>query len=315
MATSLADLSASSKGSSRALTAGIGCYLIWGFVPLAFQVMGRLGVGSWELLAHRTLWGAPTALALVLIARQGRQVIAAFSNVRVMAWLLLSSALIAANWTIFITAVNSGHVLEGSFGYYITPLLNMASGALFFRERIDRIGIISMGLAAVGVGFQALALGHLPLVSLALAVSFGGYGVVRKQVQADAQTGLFIECLLLSLPGAIYLAWLANHGLGHFTASRETALWLMAAGPITALPLALFSWCARRLPLSTMAFLQFIGPTIGFGIGIAQHETFTPLHAVSFAFIWGGAAVFAWGAWRRSRIALRAQDIIEAPAE
>jgi chloramphenicol-sensitive protein RarD len=298
-----------------ALLAGIGCYLIWGFVPLAFQVMGRLGVGSWEILAHRTLWGAPTALLLVLIARQGRQVMAAFTNRRVLAWLTLSSALIAANWAIFITAVNSGHVLEGSFGYYITPLLNMASGALFFRERIDRIGIISMGLAAVGVAFQALALGHMPLVSLALAISFGGYGVVRKQVQADAQTGLFIECLILSVPGLAYLAWLAGQGAEHFTASPATALWLMAAGPITALPLALFSWCARRLPLSTMAFLQFIGPTIGFAIGIAEHEPFTTLHATSFAFIWGGAAIFAWGAWRRSRLALRAQDIVEAAAE
>ena len=303
-------------GDSRlAVTAGIGCYLIWGFVPLAFQVMGRLGVGSWEILSHRTLWGAPTALLLVLIARQGRQVMRVFSNPKVLAWLLLSSGLIAANWAIFITAVNSGRVLEGSFGYYITPLINMASGALFFRERVDRIGVISMGLAAVGVAFQALALGHLPLISLALALTFGGYGLVRKKVQADAQTGLFLECLLLSVPGVIYLAWLANQGLGHFTASTETALWLMAAGPITALPLALFAWCARRLPLSTMAFMQFIGPTIGFGIGIAQKEPFTALHAVSFAFIWGGALIFAWGAWRRSRLALRAQAIVEAPAE
>jgi chloramphenicol-sensitive protein RarD len=277
--------------------------------------MGHLGVGAWEILAHRTLWGAPTALVLVLIARQGRQVMGVFRNRKVLAWLVLSSALIAANWAIFITAVNSGRVLEGSFGYYITPLLNMASGALFFRERIDRIGLISMGLAAVGVAFQAVALGHLPLISLALALSFGGYGVVRKQVQADAQTGLFIECLLLSVPGVIYLAWLGNQGLGHFTASTDAALWLMAAGPITALPLALFSWCARRLPLSTMAFLQFIGPTIGFAIGIAEHEAFTSVHAASFAFIWTGAAVFAWGAWRRSRLALRARLIVEAPAE
>lgn len=304
-------------GEARlALTAGIACYLIWGFVPLAFQVMGGLGVGSWEILSHRTLWSVPTALLLVLIARQGRQVMAVFRNRKVLAWLTLSAGLIAINWAIFIWAVNSGRVLEGSFGYYITPLINMASGALIFRERIDRIGAISIGLAAVGVVFQGLALGHLPLISLALALSFGGYGIVRKQVQADAQTGLLVECLLLSVPGALYLAWLGQQGQGHFTASTETMLWLMAAGPLTALPLALFSWCARRLPMSAMAFMQFIGPTIGFGIGIAQKEPFTPLHAVSFVFIWGGAAVFAWGAWRRSRAVLRAQrDIVEAATE
>ena len=303
-------------GESRlALGAGIGCYLIWGFVPLVFQAIGRLGVSPWEILAHRTLWGAPTALVLVLFAHQSRQVIAAFRDPRLMCWLLLSSVLIAANWAIYITAVNTGHVLEGSFGYYITPLINMACGVLFFRERFDRIGVISIGLAAIGVVFQGVALGHLPVVALALAVSFGGYGLVRKQVRADAQAGLLIECLILSVPGVLYLAWLQRHGLGHFTASPTTALWLVAAGPVTALPLALFSWCARRLPLSTMAFLQFIGPTIGFAIGIAQHEPFTALHAVSFAFIWSGAAVFAWGAWRRSRLALRAQDIVEAAAE
>lgn len=294
--------SPSAPGEARlALTAGIACYLIWGFVPLAFQAINALGASSWEIVAHRIVWGAPTALILALIARQGRQILSVLRNPRVLVWLLLSTALIASNWGIYIWAVTSGRVLEGSFGYYITPLVNMASGALIFRERIDRIGMAAMALAAVGVVFQGLALGHLPLISLALAVSFGGYGVVRKQVQADAQTGLFIECLILLLPALAFIGWLESRGTGHFVSSPASTAWLVAAGPITALPLALFSWCARRLPLSTMAFLQFIGPTIGFGIGVAQGEPFTVLHAVSFGFIWAGAAVFIAGAWRRSR--------------
>lgn len=295
--------SPSAPGEARlALTAGIACYLIWGFVPLAFQAINALGASSWEIVAHRIVWGAPTALILALIARQGRQILSVLRNPRVLVWLLLSTALIASNWGIYIWAVTSGRVLEGSFGYYITPLVNMASGALIFRERIDRIGMAAMALAAVGVVFQGLALGHLPLISLALAVSFGGYGVVRKQVQADAQTGLFIECLILLLPALAFIGWLESRGTGHFVSSPASTAWLVAAGPITALPLALFSWCARRLPLSTMAFLQFIGPTIGFGIGVAQGEPFTALHAVSFGFIWAGAAVFIAGAWRRSRL-------------
>ncbi|WP_309606594.1 EamA family transporter RarD [Phenylobacterium sp.] len=289
-------------GETRlALMAGIGCYLIWGFVPLVFQAIGRLGVGPWEILAHRTLWGTPTALAFVLAARQGRQVLRVFSDRRVLAWLALSSTLIAVNWSVFIWAVTHGRVLESSLGYYITPLINMAAGALLFRERIDRIGAVAIGLATVGVVIQGLAIGHLPLISLALAVSFGGYGVVRKQVRADAQTGLFIECLFLSVPGLVYALWLAGHGLGHFTQSPGTTLWLLASGPITAAPLVLFSWCARRLPLSVMGFMQFIGPTIGIAIGVAEGEAFGPLRAISFLFIWGGAAVFACGAWRRSR--------------
>jgi chloramphenicol-sensitive protein RarD len=307
--------SSSEPGEARlALTAGIACYLIWGFVPLAFQAINALGASSWEIVAHRIVWGAPTALILALIARQGRQILSVLRNPRVLAWLLLSTALIAMNWGVYIWSVTSGRVLEGSFGYYITPLVNMASGALIFRERIDRIGIAAMALAAVGVLFQGLALGHLPLISLTLALSFGGYGIVRKQVQADAQTGLFIECLMLLLPALVFIGWLESRGAGHFVSSPTSTAWLIAAGPITALPLALFSWCARRLPLSTMAFLQFIGPTIGFGIGVLQGEPFTALHATSFGFIWAGAAVFLVGAWRRSR-QVRAALAEAAPAE
>src|SRR5678809_411355 len=220
--------SPAAPGEARlALGAGIACYLIWGFVPLVFQAIGHLGVSSWEIMAHRIVWGAPTALILALVARQGRQILAVFRTPRILAWLTFSAGLIAANWAIYIWAVNSGRVLEGSFGYYITPLINMASGALIFRERIDRMGWIAISLAAIGVLFQGLALGHLPLISLALAFSFGGYGVVRKQVQADAQTGLFVECLLLILPAVAYLGWLAQQGGGHFGVSTPATSWLV----------------------------------------------------------------------------------------
>ena len=284
-----------------ALGAGILCYFIWGFVPLAFQAIGHLGVGPWETLAHRTIWGAPTALIFVLLASQWTQVVAVFRRPKVLAWLALSAGLIAVNWMVFIWAVNSGRVLESSLGYYITPLINMAAGTLLFRERMDRIGVTAIVLAVVGVVIQAVALGHLPLVSLALALSFGGYGVVRKQVAADAQTGLFIECLLLAVPSFFFVLWLEGQGDGHFLASPATIAWLMASGPITAVPLVLFAWAARRIPLSFMGFLQFIGPTIAFAIGVSQGEAFTPLRAISFVFIWTGAAVFTYGAWRRSR--------------
>ena len=286
---------------SAPLGAGLACYLIWGFVPLAFQAIGRLGVGPWEILAHRTLWGAPTALVFVLMAGQWRQVMGVFSNPRLMAGLVLSSALIAVNWSVFIWAVNSGHVLESSLGYYITPLINMAAGVVLFRERMDRIGVAAIGLAVLGVAIQALALGELPWISLVLGFSFGAYGIVRKQMSADAQTGLFVECLLLAIPSLVYAIWLANQGQGHFGATTPATLWLIAAGPITAAPLVLFSWAARRIPLSYMGFLQFIAPTISFGIGLIEGEAFTPLRALSFVFIWGGAVVFAFGAWRRSR--------------
>jgi chloramphenicol-sensitive protein RarD len=152
-------------------------------------------------------------------------------------------------------------------------------------------------------------------VSLILAFSFAGYGVVRKQVAAEAQTGLLVECLVLGLPSLAFIAWLQAQGQGHFTQDLPTALWLIASGPITAIPLVLFSWAARRIPLSAMGFLQFIAPTISFVIGLTQGEAFTPARAVSFAFIWCGAAVFLFGAWRRSRTFMRAQVVAEAAAE
>jgi chloramphenicol-sensitive protein RarD len=290
------------SGSSRlALGAGFGCYFIWGLVPLVFQAIGRLGVSPWELLAHRTVWATPTALAFVLMAGQGPQALKVLRTPRTLAWLVFSSLLIAANWSVYIWSVNSGHVLETSLGYYLTPLVSLAAGALMFHERIGKVGVAAVGLALLGVALQALALGRIPAISLALALSFGGYGIVRKRIAAEAQTGLFIECLLLAVPGFLYAAWLERSGAGHFLHSPAAAAWLVACGPVTAVPLMLFSWAARRIPLSAMGFLQFVSPTISFFIGAAEGEALTPLRLVSFGFIWAGAAVFVWGAWTRAR--------------
>jgi chloramphenicol-sensitive protein RarD len=302
-------------GESRlALGAGLACYLIWGFVPLVFQAIGRLGVGPWEILAQRIVWSVPAAALFVLLARQGGQVLRVIRQPRVLAWLAVSSLLIAANWVVFIWAVTSNRLLEASLGYYINPLVSLAGGALLFREKIDRIGFAAIGLALVGVAIQALALGQLPWVSLVLAFSFGFYGIVRKQVAADAQTGFLVETLIVGVVALSYIVWLQGQGAGHF-GDPTTAIWLIASGPVTAVPLVLFSWAARRIPLSVMGFLQFLSPTISFFIGVAQGEPFTPLRALSFVFIWAGAAAFLFGMWRRSRTALRAQQLVEAAAE
>lgn len=296
----------------NALIAGVGCYLMWGFIPLLFQGMDRIGAGPIEIMAHRTAWAVVWAGLLVLLARQGGDVLAALRNPRVMGWITLSTLLIAVNWTTYVTAVNSGRTLDASLGYYLNPLLNMAAGAWLFRERISRLGLVAIGLAGVGVALQAAALGHLPWISLLLAVTFCAYGVIRKRVAVDAQGGLFLECLLLAGPGLVWVLWLAHQGVGRFGTSFEANVWLMLAGPVTVVPMALFAWAARRLPLSTMGFLQFLAPTIVFFIGVAQGEPFNWLRGVSFAFIWAGAAVFLWAAWTRVRAARAA---LKASAE
>ncbi|MDG2521101.1 EamA family transporter RarD [Caulobacter segnis] len=299
---------AAETNQRSAITAGVVCYLLWGFLPLYFHVVSLFGVSSFEMIAHRTVWAVIWAGGLVLLARQAGEVKRVLGDLKIMAWLAASTLAIFINWTVYVLAVNAGHVIEASLGYYINPLMNMAAGALLFRERMSGPGKVAIGLAAIGVVVQAIAIGHLPIVSLGLAMSFCAYAVIRKRVAVDAQTGLFFECAYLALPGLLYVLWLQKTGVGHFTGGWNIALLLMAAGPATVAPLALFAWAARRMPLSTMGFLQFLAPTIQFLIGVALGEAFTPLRALSFGFIWAGVAVFAYGAWQAGRRARLAQS-------
>ncbi|MBO9707242.1 MAG: EamA family transporter RarD [Caulobacter sp.] len=295
-------VSNSTTDTRPAYIAGVACYGLWGFLPLYFHLLSRLGVSSLEMIAHRTLWSVLWAGGLVLLAKQGGQVAAVLRQPRTLAMLFLSTLAIFSNWTIYVMAVNAGHVIEASLGYYINPLMNMAAGALLFRERMSLEGKVAIGLATIGVAIQTIALGHLPLISLGLAFSFCVYAILRKQVKADAQTGLFIECAYLALPGLAYVWHLQTTGAGHFGAGAPVTLLLMIAGPATVVPLALFAWSARRLPLSAVGFLQFIAPTIQFLLGVALGEAFTPMRAISFVFIWLGVAAFAYGAWKRTRM-------------
>jgi chloramphenicol-sensitive protein RarD len=284
----------------QALIAGVFCYLIWGAIPVLFITMGRAGASPWEILAHRALWSAPWAGLLVLLAGQISQVRKVFVSPRRLALLALSAAMISSGWAVYVWSVNNGRNIEASLGYYVTPLLNMAAGAVFFRERIDRFGMFAIALAATGVALQWAALGHLPIIALYLAATFWGYGLIRRQIDVDAQTGLFVECLLMTLPGLVYIVWLHQSGGGVFTRTTGQTLLMLTTGPATVAPLALFAWTARRLPFATVGFLQFISPTIGFMVGLAMGERLNSMGLVSFAFIWAGAAVYVAGALRAS---------------
>jgi chloramphenicol-sensitive protein RarD len=287
--------------SRRAVAAGFICNLLWGSTPLLFMALARLGASSWEIVAQRAMWAAPCAALLVLVSGQGAEMRRILFDPRTLGLLALSGASIATGWALYVWAVNDHRNLEASLGYYITPLMNMAAGALFFRERIDRFGVAAIAMAAAGVAVQAVALGRLPLVSLILATTFWIYGLVRRQVQVSALAGLLAECLVIATPALAYVAWLAVSGKGVFGRALGVSLLLPLVGPVTVAPLAIFAWTARRLPFSTLGFLQFISPTVGFVIGLAAGETLTRARLVSFAFIWAGAAVFTLGAWRAGR--------------
>ncbi len=237
----------------------------------------------------------------MLLAKQSSQVWAILRSPKTLGLLAVSAMLIAINWIVYIWAVTTHKTLDASLGYYLVPLINVAAGSALFRERIGLAAKIAIAVAAVGVVLQGVALGRVPMASLVLAVVWGGYGILRKRVNAEAQAGLLVECLVLAIPALGYIGWLEATGAGHMLSSAPSGLLLLAAGPVTAVPLALFAWATRRMPLSTMGFLQFIAPTLSFVIGAEEGESLTPMRLASFGFIWAGVAIFAWAAWRKTR--------------
>lgn len=303
-----------SDASRAALLSAFACYTLWGVMPLLFMGQAAVGFDAFEILAHRALWAVAVAGLLVWLAKQGGQVRAVLTSPKTLAWLAFSTVLIGLNWGVYVWATTHGATLEASLGYYINPLLNMVVGLWLFREKIDRWGWIAIGLAAVGVAFQALALGRPPWISIVLAISFATYGVIRKRVPIDAQAGLLVECLLLVPFGLAWVLWLQHTGAGVAFDSPVNTVWALANGPATVLPLALFAWSARRLPLSTIGFIQFLAPTLQFAVGVWAGEALTPLRILSFVFIWGGAAVFAAAAWFRVRAAREALKSAAEPA-
>ncbi|MCG2665166.1 EamA family transporter RarD [Brevundimonas sp.] len=294
---------AAAPNDPRAVATAIACDSLWSLLPLLFMAMAAHGFGAPEILAHRAVWSVFVAGLFLLLAGQWGEAKRVLATPRTLAWLALSAAMIATNWSLYVFATTHHATLEASLGYYINPLLNMAAGAVLFRERIDRWSGLAIGLAAVGVVIQTIALGHVPIIGLTLAVTFCAYAVIRKRVPASAQTGLFVECLVLLPIGALFLAWLATHGQATGFASPAGLAWALVNGPATVIPLVLFAWSARRLPLSTLGFIQFLAPTLQFACGVWAGEALTPLRIVSFGFIWAGASVFAIGASMRSRAA------------
>ncbi len=288
---SLAQPTSTQPAGRAPLMAGLACYFMWGLLPILFLWASSLGARAFEIVAWRTIWSVPCAALLVLATGQAKSLVR-LPRATVLA-LLVSALLIGINWSTYVWAVSNGKTISASLGYYLSPLLNMAAGAWLFHERIGRAGKVAIALAIVGVVLQGVALGEFPWVSLVLALSFGGYGVIRKKTAVQAQTGLLVECLVLVVPAAAYAIWLTHSGHGVFGATPAATTALMLGGPATVIPLALFAFAARRLPMTSIGFLQFITPTLQFFVGIEAGESLTPLRAVSFGFIWLGVLVFA----------------------
>jgi chloramphenicol-sensitive protein RarD len=296
----------------RGLWIAIGAFLLWGAMPLYWHVLKT--VPALQILLHRIVWST-LLVGAFLFWRNGRDWLrAALARPRVAALLAASGVLIGANWGLYIWAVNNGHVVESSLGYFINPLLNVLLGVLLLRERLTRPQWVSVGVAAIGVLWLTVRFGQLPWIALALAGTFAAYGLIRKIAAVDAMAGLAIEGGYLLLPALAVLGWSELHGQSGFLALHGTGYgavfdaMLVASGVLTALPLIGFAYAVRRVPLSAIGLLQYISPTLQFLIGVlAFHEPFDRDRAIGFAFIWLALAMFAsHGVWRARRAALAA---------
>ncbi|WP_235896597.1 EamA family transporter RarD [Oceanidesulfovibrio marinus] len=278
--------------SPSGIIAALGSFLLWGVLPLYWKQLDN--IPSFEILCHRIVWSAVfTALVLVLAGRF-HEVREALASRRTIALLLISSVLVSANWGLYIWSVNHAHVVEASMGYYINPLVNVLLGMVFFKDKLRRLQWVAVGFAITGVLVMVVDFGRLPWIALGLAFSFGFYGLVRKVVAVLPVPGLFLETLLLSLPAGAYILWQEMHGVGGLVTGGGLQITLLVcAGVVTSIPLLLFTFGARRLPLPTLGIAQYLSPTCMFLLGVfVFHEPFGATKLVTFACIWTGVAVY-----------------------
>ncbi|MEW5774596.1 MAG: EamA family transporter RarD [Thermodesulfobacteriota bacterium] len=279
--------------------AAVFAFLAWGLLPVYWKALAA--APAFEIICHRVVW-SQVCTALLLLPRGGlAEVRAALRSRRDLLLLACSSSIIGVNWFLYIYAVNSGQVLEASLGYYLNPLVNVLFGVLFFRDRLRPVQILAVALAAAGVAVQVVSHGAPPWLALGMAVTFGVYGMVRKLMSLGSLPGLFVETGALTLPAGGYLAWLWLNGQGAFLhLGPELDLLMVGAGAATTAPLLAFAFAARRITLTTLGVLQYLGPTGMFLLGVlAYGEPFGPAHAATFGLIWAGVALYtAEGAWR-----------------
>jgi len=280
---------------------GVIAYTLWGLFPIYLKAVGD--ASALEILAHRILWSVPFGAVLIALRKQWGEVAKAFTTPRVLMLLAVSALAISFNWLIYVWSVINDRVLEASLGYYINPLMYVAAGVFILGERLRLTQIIAVCLATIGVLVLTFGAGVFPWVSLTLAVLFTLYGYIRKTTPVGAMPGLFVETTLLSPLALVYLLWLMNSGAAVFLQSSTSMdVLLVLAGPVTVIPLVLFALSARRLRLSTIGFLQYIGPTLQFFLGLYYGETFTWAHGICFGLIWTALALFSFDAARTNRV-------------
>ena len=295
---------AEQTGVRTGLTAAIAAFSLWGLTPIDFKWVAA--VPASEIVAHRVVWSVVLLGLLVLARRHWHRVTAVFRQPRLLATLGLTAVLNGTNWLIFVWAIAHDQVLETSLGYFINPLLSVLLGRLFLGERLRPWQSAAVLLAMAGVLWRIVGVGHLPVVALMLALTFGFYGLIRKRTAVDALTGLLVETVLV-LPLAVgWLVWRVYQGEAWIGRDPSVEILLPLAGIVTAVPLTLFAVGARRLPLATLGFLQYLAPSISFCLAVfAFKEPFDTGHLLGFVLIWLGLALYSLDLWRAGRRRVR----------
>ena len=278
-------------------------YIAWGLFPLYFRQVAD--VPSLEVVMHRTLWSLVFVFGVLMVRRQWSWMGTVLRQPKVLAAFVLSAMLLSGNWLTYVWAVQNQHVVDASLGYFILPLVNVALGFVFLRERPRSGQWMAVAVAAAGVLWLAVQAGRLPWIALVLALSFGFYGLLRKVAVLGALEGLALETLVLAPVAAVVLGWWAWQGQGALVqGTPATVGWLLLAGPMTAVPLLLFAAGARLIPMSTLGILQYISPSLQFALGVwLFHEPFEPARLVGFVLIWAALLVYSMeGWWTRRRV-------------
>jgi chloramphenicol-sensitive protein RarD len=292
----------------RGVWYAVAAYTLWGVFPIYIKWLQA--VPALEILAHRVVWSLVFVTALLTLQRHWKWVREVIARPAMLGRFVATATVVSMNWGIYIWAINSNRVVDASLGYFINPLVNVLLGALVLHERLRPGQWASVAIAASGVAWLTVQGGTLPWIGLTLAVSFGLYGLLRKTAALGALEGLTLETTLLFPIALGYLVWLALNSQNTFVDATPAMRWmLVAAGPVTAVPLLLFAAGARRIPFTLLGLLQYIGPSIQLLLGVwLYHEPFAPAKAAGYALIWAALALYTaetlWQNWRRAPAAV-----------
>ena len=279
---------------------GVSAYVLWGAFPLYWPLLEP--ASALEIVSHRAVWTLVFCFVVLAITKSLKNTLVTMKRPKVAATLFLTSILISINWLVYIWATNNGHVVEASLGYYINPLIIIAFGIVLLKEKMRKLQWTAVGIASLGVLVLTIDYGRLPWIALALAISWGSYGVVKKQLGLGALEGLAIETLIASLPYLLYLIYIGNKGTGQFGHGVGLTILLISAGAVTAIPLLLFNGSTTRLPLTVIGLLQYITPTIQFSIGVwIRHEDMPTARWIGFIIIWVALTALAIDLVKSSR--------------